>query len=156
MFEAAPDWTVREWLNTDRPLSLRDFPGKVVVVEAFQMLCPGCVSHGLPLAQRIRDTFSTDQVAVIGLHTVFEHHEVQGSRSALEAFLHEYRYGFPVGIDLCNEGERIPVTMGRYGMQGTPTFVLIDKRGQRRRQYFGMVSELTVGSEIGQLMVEPL
>ena len=70
MFEAAPDWTVREWLNTDRPLSLQDFQGKVIVIEAFQMLCPGCVSHGLPLAQKIRDTFGADQVAVIGIHTV--------------------------------------------------------------------------------------
>ena len=156
MLETTPDWTVREWLNSDRPLSLQDFPGKIVVIEAFQMLCPGCVSHGLPLAQKIRDTFSADEVAVIGLHTVFEHHEVQGSKSALEAFLHEYRYRFPVGIDLSNEGERIPVTMRDYEMQGTPTFVLIDRKGQRRRQYFGMVNELVIGSEIGRLMAEQL
>ncbi len=156
MFETAPDWTVREWLNTDRPLSLQDFQGKVIVIEAFQMLCPGCVSHGLPLAQKIRDTFGADQVAVIGIHTVFEHHDVQGGKPALEAFLHEYRYRFPVGIDRRNEGERIPATMGHYEMQGTPTFVLIDKKGRRRRQYFGMVSELVIGSEIGQLIAEPL
>lgn len=32
------------------------------------MLCPGCVSHGLPQAQRILSTFG-DDVVVLGLHT---------------------------------------------------------------------------------------
>ena len=42
-------------------------------MEAFQMLCPGCVSHGLPQAKRIQHTFG-DAVTVLGLHCVFEHH----------------------------------------------------------------------------------
>ena len=85
------------------------------------MLCPGCVSHGLPQAQRARDAFSPKDLAVVGLHTVFEHHEAQGSRAALAAFLHEYRIDFPVGIDA--QDERLPQTMRAYQMQGTPTTV---------------------------------
>ena len=80
----------REWLNTDQPLSLADFRGKVLAVEVFQMLCPGCVSHGLPQASRIASTFAPDKVAVIGLHSVFEHHDAM-TPTALRAFLHEYR-----------------------------------------------------------------
>lgn len=55
-------------------------------VEAFQLLCPGCVQTGLPQVARVRAEFSSDDVAVLGLHMVFEHHEAQGSRATLEAF----------------------------------------------------------------------
>lgn len=67
------DLIVSEWLNTDTPLSLAILRGKIVVIEAFQMLCPGCVQHGLPQAQTIQRTFPTADVTVIGLHSVFEH-----------------------------------------------------------------------------------
>jgi len=42
----APPLQVAQWFNTPAPLSLEALRGKVVVLEAFQMLCPGCVSHG--------------------------------------------------------------------------------------------------------------
>ena len=45
-FEATPELQTTDWLNTDEPVSLGALRGKVVVIEAFQMLCPGCVSHG--------------------------------------------------------------------------------------------------------------
>lgn len=61
----------QEWLNTDQPLTLESFRGKVLAVEVFQMLCPGCVSHGLPQAMRLTTTFPADTLAVIGLHSVF-------------------------------------------------------------------------------------
>src|SRR3546814_4264852 len=86
------------------------------------MLCPGSVSHGLPQASRIHETFSRDDVVVLGLHSVFEHHEAQ-SPTSLEAFLHEYRIAFPVGVDPPGEPGGLPITMARYGMQGTPTLV---------------------------------
>src|SRR3546814_2662025 len=80
------------------------------------MLCPGSVSHGLPQASRIHETFSRDDVVVLGLHSVFEHHEAQ-SPTSLEAFLHEYRIAFPVGVDPPGEPGGLPITMARYGMQ---------------------------------------
>ncbi len=62
------------------------------------MLCPGCVAHGLPQVARIHRLVPTDSLAVIGMHTVFEHHEVMGPE-ALQVFIDEYRVPFPVGID---------------------------------------------------------
>lgn len=151
----APPLDVAEWLNTPAPISLADFHGKVVVIEAFQMLCPGCVQSGLPQAARVHAEFPAADVAVLGLHTVFEHHEAQGSRAALEAFLHEYRYAFPVGMDRPSPaGGGIPRTMALYGMQGTPTLILIDRLGRLRRQAFGHVSDLRLGAEIMALIVE--
>ncbi|MFO0334785.1 MAG: redoxin domain-containing protein [Pseudomonadota bacterium] len=148
----APELDVAGWLNAREPLSLARLRGRVVVIEACPMRGPGCVQHGLPQAQRVSASFRDADVQVVGLHAVFEHHDVQGRREALEAFLHEYRIGFPVAID--RPTGRIPATMAAYDMAGTPTLVLIDHAGRRRAQHFGQVSDLHLGAEIGQLLVE--
>lgn len=150
----APELDVAEWLNTDNAIQLRDLRGKVVLVEAFQMLCPGCVSHGLPMAQKARQIFKPTDLAVLGLHTVFEHHAAQGTREALAAFLHEYRIDFPVGIDRQTPGKPIPNTMNAYRMRGTPTTILIDRQGRLRWQYFGQVEDMAIGAQIMALMAE--
>jgi hypothetical protein len=97
-------------------------------MHAFQMLCPACATHGLPQAKRTHQLFAPQDVAVIGLHTVFEHHEVM-TPAALQAFVQEYRYTFPIGIDTPAKGS-IPATMREYQLQGTPSTVLIDKQGR--------------------------
>ncbi len=71
----APELIVEKWLNTEKALTLASLKGKVVAIHAFQMLCPGCVLHGVPQAQKLFEMFSEEHVAVLGLHTVFEHHE---------------------------------------------------------------------------------
>ena len=149
----APALQVERWFNTDRPITLESLRGKVVLLEAFQMLCPGCVSHGLPQAQRVRQTFADDQVAVIGLHAVFEHHAAM-TPVALEAFLHEYRIGFPVGVDVPGHDGPIPRTMRAYAMRGTPTLTLIDAQGRIRHQHFGQVGDLVLGAQIASLVGE--
>lgn len=153
--QPAPPWTTREWFNNDGAVQLDDLRGKVVVLHAFQMLCVACVQHGLPQAQRIRATFAQRDVAVIGLHTVFEHHTAM-TPVCLRAFLHEYRIAFPVGVDApcADPCDSIPVTMRAYGMQGTPSLVLIDRKGNLRRHTFGTEDDLTLGAAIAELIVE--
>jgi hypothetical protein len=126
----------------------------VVVIEAFQMLCPGCVAHGLPLAGRIQATFG-NAVTVIGLHTVFEHHTAM-SPVALAAFLSEYRITFPVGVDRPSPNDPIPVTMGRYQLKGTPSLVAIGRDGTVRHHSFGQVSDLEIGATLARLTDEDL
>ena len=89
---------------------------------------------------------------MIGLHTVFEHHGAQGSREALSAFLHEYKIAFPVGIDVPSDRGGLPRTMARYGMRGTPTLILVDRRGRLRKQKFGWEDDLILGAEIMSLV----
>lgn len=152
--DMAPEWNVASWLNTDTPLSLADLRGSVVVVHAFQMLCPGCVSHGIPQAKSIHQAFPPGRVQVIGLHTVFEHHAAMGE-IALRAFLHEYRIHFPIGIDRPDpKGNPIPLTMQAWRMQGTPTLFILDERGRIRLHHFGQLDDLRVGAVIGQLLAE--
>ncbi|MEM8987071.1 MAG: redoxin family protein [Pseudomonadota bacterium] len=142
------------WLNTSKHLNLEQYRGKVILIEAFQMLCPGCVSHSLPQAMRVRQIFSEKDVAVIGLHTVFEHHTAQGTKDALQAFLHEYRISFPVGIDAPSDDGGTPKTMTAYNMQGTPTAILIDRNGYLRKHKFGSEQDMVLGAEIMSLLKE--
>ncbi len=149
----APELATEQWFNTPTEPTLAALAGEVVVIEAFQMLCPGCVSHGLPQAQRIHDTFS-DDVTVLGLHTVFEHHDAMTPVS-LAAFLHEYRITFPVGVDAHEAGATMPVTMARYRLRGTPSLVVVDRRGRLRLNAFGHVDDLAIGALLGRLVDEP-
>jgi hypothetical protein len=149
-----PEWKVERWLNAPAPLSLASLRGKVIFAVAFQMLCPGCVSEGLPQALRARAAFPESELAVIGLHTVFEHHAAQGTEAALAAFLHEYRVGFPVGIDLRSPEGAIPQTMQAYGMRGTPTTLLYDRAGRLRLHQFGHLDDMRLGAVIATLIRE--
>ncbi|MFE0489206.1 peroxiredoxin family protein [Streptomyces griseoaurantiacus] len=148
----APTWDVSQWFNSDG-LDLAGLRGKVVVLEAFQMLCPGCVAHALPQAKRVESAFAGADVQVVGLHSVFEHHAAM-TPIALEAFLSEYGLTFPVGVDRHAEDGTTPLTFARYGMQGTPTTVLIDREGRLRMQRFGSVDDLMLGASIATLLAE--
>jgi hypothetical protein len=149
----APELQVQTWYNTDRPVSLAGLRDRVVVLVAFQVLCPQSVACGIPQAQRIFETFSPSDVAVIGLHATFEHHDAF-SPSVLRAFIHEYRLKFPIALDQPNDAGPIPQTMERYKMRGTPSLVLIDKLGLIRKHAFGPCDDLRIGAEIGALTQE--
>jgi len=150
----APDWEVDHWFNAEADFSLRKLRGKVVFLHAFQMLCPGCVTHGIPQAQRVQAAFSPEQLVVVGLHSVFEHHAVM-NKDALESFIYEYKLSFAIGVDRPGQGEPIPRTMRSYAMRGTPTAILIDRQGRIRWQRFGRPDDLQLGAAIGQLIAEP-
>lgn len=149
----APPWSVQQWFHAPDGFSLAALRGRVVALHAFQMLCPGCVSHGIPQAQRIAQVFGPLGVEVVGLHTVFEHHEAM-SPVSLAAFLHEYRVPFPVGVDTPTGAGPIPATMAAYGMRGTPTLVLIDRSGRVRFHAFGRPEDMIVGAAVQGLLDE--
>ena len=152
---AAPPLQVAQWFNTREPLSLESLRGRVVLLHAFQMLCPGCVEQGIPQARRVHEAFSQDQLVVIGLHSVFEHHAVQGTPAALQAFIHEYRLRFPIALDQPHATRPIPLTMQELMLQGTPSLVVLDKEGRVRLHHFGHLDDLRLGALLGQLLAEP-
>ncbi len=149
----ACELNVHTWFNTDRPLSLSALRGRVVVLVAFQVLCPNSVGGAIPQARRIHETFEPNDVAVIGLHATFEHHDAYSS-AVLKAFIHEYRLRFPIALDSPNPHGPIPHTMDRYGMRGTPSLVLIDRAGLIRKHAFGVSDDLALGAQIGALVQE--
>lgn len=151
MSRPAPELIVEKWFNTEKSLSLAGLRGRPVLIHAFQMLCPGCVIHAIPQARKVAQVFQKSDLAVIGLHAVFEHHAAMTPVS-LEAFLHEFGIAFPVGIDKASENSPIPQTMAAYGFQGTPSTVLIDREGLIRYQGFGQEDDLALGFHLGSLL----
>lgn len=151
--DIAPELSVSEWLNTEKPLTLAELRGRPVLLHAFQMLCPGCVSHGTPQTQRAHDMFRNTDLQVIGLHTVFEHHAAMTPVS-LKAFVHENRLTFPIGIDIAGENAPIPVSMAAYGMRGTPTLIVIRRNGTVYHHGFGQQEDMAVGAMIAAVLGE--
>lgn len=152
-FSDAPALQVSRWFNTPEPITLEILRGRVVALHAFQMLCPGCVAHGLPQARRLQQVFSKEMFTVIGLHTVFEHHQVMNDE-ALQVFINEYRLDFPIGVDQSDEFDDVPKTMNALALRGTPGLVLLDKRGRIRFSHFGQVDDMTLGAAVGRLLSE--
>lgn len=153
MAPPAPTLRISRWLNSTTDITLEALRGKVVLLHFFQMLCPGCVMHGVPQTQRLAESLERDDLAILGIHSVFEHHESM-QPVALETFAYEFRLRFPIGIDLHQSGDPLPVTMRAYELRGTPTTVLIDRAGQVRVHKFGAMSDLELGLSLGSLLAE--
>jgi thiol-disulfide isomerase/thioredoxin len=149
----APAWQVSQWFNCQQAIDFNQLKGKVVLLHAFQLLCPGCVSHGVPQAERVHRMLAGDDLIVVGLHTVFEHHAAM-TPVVLEAFLYENQISHPIGVDVHQSGSTIPLTMLRYGLRGTPSIVVIDRAGRIRLNEFGKVDDLLLGSSLGKLVTE--
>lgn len=70
----APEIRVSEWVQ-GKPIDTTQEKGNVVVVEVFQVNCPGCFLYGLP---QIIDLFRhhlKDPVTIFGLATAFEDYD---------------------------------------------------------------------------------
>lgn len=150
----APQWVISEWLNSDG-LSLNELRGKVVIVDFFQMWCPGCKSFSIPLMEHWeKKVFSSEassgQIVFVSIHTVFEGHAYQTTKR-LRGFIKEKGITHPVGVDRHVDGRRVPETMERYRTMGTPEMAIIDKRGNIRFQRFGYFEP-----EFGETLIRQL
>ncbi len=145
--------SVSQWFNADSAITLEQLKGRVVVVGAFQMLCPGCVMHSIPQLKKLHDLSKNSNLTVIGLHTVFEHHQAMQPH-ALAAFIHEYRLTFPVGVAAYTGNNPMPKTMQDWQMQGTPSTFVFAANGDLRSHQFGHVDDLSLGLFVGQLLAE--
>jgi hypothetical protein len=150
--ENPPALQTAQFFNAPEAPTLEKLKGKVVVLVGFQMLCPGSLRHALPQAERLARTFSSDEVAVVGLHMVFENHKDM-TPSLLEPFLKSEGISIPILVDEVS-GAGVPKTMEAYGMQGTPTLLLFDRQGRLRRHYLGAVDDARLGAEIMALAME--
>lgn len=146
----APGLRISQLFNASQPFNLPLMRGRVVMMYFFQMLCPGCVPYSIPQAQAVYAAFPAEEVAVIGVHSVFEHHDAMAPH-ALQAFMHEYRIALPVAVDATDDEGPIPLTMQANSLRGTPSVIVIDHEGRIRLQQFGRVEDLLLGALIGQL-----
>ncbi|EQC45518.1 peroxiredoxin [Bacteriovorax sp. Seq25_V] len=149
----AKELKIEKWLNVNEVFELNVESRKIKVIHVFQMLCPGCVYRGIPQTIELFNKFNGTEVAVVGLHSVFENHHVM-TAEALEVFIHEWRLPFPVGIDLRLEGQWMPETMRTYQLQGTPSLIIIDHLGEVKLSAFGHLDLDRVESLISSLIIK--
>ncbi len=152
----APEWRIAEWINGD-PGDLVDHRGKVILVEFFQLWCPGCKRFSVPLFNRWHEQYGhRDDVLVVSIHTVFEGHDYQTAEK-LREFVEIWGIEHPVGIDaFASEGDEVPETMRRYRTGGTPHVVIVDKQGRLRFRHLGSFDEKSAEALIDRLLDEPV
>ena len=70
----APEFQIDKWVQGEAR-SLQQLQGQIVVVEVFQVNCPGCFLHALPEIARLHEKYHGD-VTCIGLATAFEDFDI--------------------------------------------------------------------------------
>jgi len=109
-----------QWLNTERPLSLRELRGKVVLLDFWTYCCINCM-HILPDLKKLERKYA-DALVVIGVHSAkfFTEQETENIRQAIL----RYEIEHPV----VNDSQMIVWSL--YGVRAWPTLVLIDPNGK--------------------------
>lgn len=149
----APEWVVSEWMNSS-PLTLKELKGKVVIVDFFQLWCPGCNSFSIPLMLKWEEAYKNNPaIQLLGIHTVFEGHDYQ-TPERLRNYIKEKKISHPVAVDHYVRDIRIPETMILYQTRGTPEMVIIDKKGVIRFKQFGSFDIYKAERLIEQLLKE--
>ena len=151
--EKPPEITAAAWVNSDKPLSLKAYKGRVVVMTAFEMSCEGSVNHALPQLARVTSSFQRGEVETIGLHVDPEKRAT--TKDEVSAFAKQHGLTMPIAIDTAGKGRDDPsLTLEAYELQGTPTILLFDRQGRLRRHYLGQVDDVRLGAEIMALAIE--
>lgn len=131
-----------EWLNTKRPLTLRDLRGKVVLLDFWTYCCINCM-HVLPELKKLERRFERELV-VIGVHSAKfpAERETENIRQAI------LRYG--IEHPVVNDREMLVWRL--YGARAWPTLVLIDPRGKIVGQVSGEITAEVFGTVIAEVI----
>jgi cytochrome c biogenesis protein CcdA/thiol-disulfide isomerase/thioredoxin len=142
----APNFTgIVSWFNTpgDKPLSLAQLKGKVVLVDFWTYSCINC-QRSLPHVEGWYNDYKKDGLVVVGVSTpefAFEH-----VVSNVESSAKNFGIGYPVAIDN-NYG-----TWNAYNNEYWPAEYLIDPTGEVRAYDFGEGGYSSMESNIRQLL----
>ncbi|MHB8547298.1 MAG: peroxiredoxin family protein [Nitrosotalea sp.] len=197
----APNLQVSEWIQ-GLPTNVDKEKDNVILIEVFQVNCPGCFMYGIPQAIDIYQKYRKEGVTVLGMATAFEDFD-KNTMENLRLLLTEgkaigetlkalgqygqlvdgnkipYKIPFPVAMDLLkkedgpisqsrideiiqanvpgyesyNESQKLEIiervkqylkskeysahTFDAFALRGTPSTILIDKKGILRDVAFG-------------------
>ncbi len=204
--EKAPNFGVSEWVQ-GAPTNFDQEKDHVVLLEVFQVNCPGCFMNAIPEAINIYNKYKDEGVRVLGLATAFEDFdkntldnlkmlaetgEVVGeTKNALSMYGKlkdgnklSYKIPFPLGMDNLTKATeeisqekilqfiylQIPEfdskpedykkqiiqrvkdhmkskeysaeTFEKFSLQGTPSAILVDRKGILRDVSFGQAGHV--------------
>lgn len=213
--EKAPEMAISEWVQ-GLPTTFADEKDHVVLVEVFQVNCPGCFLYGIPEAINIYNKYADEGIRVMGVSTAFEDYDkntlanlralaehgtvIGETRRALEQYgqlqndILPYKIPFPLGMDELTRvnghvdddyvmsyiksqlpnfddeslarrqdiiqrvrnymlaKEYSAKTFEMYALRGTPSTILIDRRGILRDVAFGQTG--TLENKVAKLLRE--
>jgi thiol-disulfide isomerase/thioredoxin len=110
----APGWKLDVY-NDDRPLSLEDLKGKVILLDFWIKNCGPCIKS-VPHLNELQEKYKDRGVKIISINAA-------DSKEDIRWFCTRYNTKYSV---LMNGKE----VTEKYGVSGFPTFVIIDKEGK--------------------------
>src|SRR3954469_286368 len=145
---AAPDFTGNQrWFNTpgERPLSIADLRGKVVLVDFWTYTCINCL-RTLPYLKALDARYRKDGLVIVGVHTP-EFPFERDPNNVLRA-IKQNGIRYPVAQD------NKYATWDAYGNQYWPAEYFIDARGRVRFTHFGEGNYKQKEHVVRQLLAE--
>ncbi len=125
----APEFTgLTTWHNTEKPITLKEQRGKVVLVDFWTYTCINCI-RTLPHVAKWYEKYKDQGFVVIGIHSpgfAFEKDE----KNVVDA-IKRFNLNFPIAQD--NDFS----TWDTYDNEFWPAEYLIDANGNIRRTHFG-------------------
>ena len=117
----APEINTRHgWLNTDRAYTLKEFRGKIVLLDFWTFGCINC-QHILPDLKRLEKEYAQELV-VIGVHSA--KFDAEKQQHAIRRAILKFGIEHPVVNDADFE------VWKQYAINAWPTVVLIDPEGK--------------------------
>ena len=119
---AAPDFSVQD---SDRKVELRDFRGKILVLNFWATWCPPCVEE-MPSLVQMQQKLKGKDITVVGV-------SVDADADAYHRFLKDH------GVDFLTVRDPDQKSNNLYGTFKFPETYIIDRNGVVRRKFIGPV-----------------
>jgi thiol-disulfide isomerase/thioredoxin len=124
----APEFAkIDRWLNSE-PLTLDKLRGKVVLVDFWTYTCANCL-HTLPAVKQWNDTYKTQGLVVVGVHT--PEYPFERDTGNVQRAIARLGVTWPVAQD------NRYATWAAYDNRYWPAFYLIDRHGAIVYTHFG-------------------
>ena len=124
--QKAPLLSLSDWVQ-GKPVSFDQLAGRVVLVEVFQVNCPGCFLYALPQAVDLYRRYSDQGLSVLGVATAFEDFD----KNNLENLTRLIEHGEVVGETLRTLSEQGKLIAGRLPFH-IPFPVAMDRLQKRQ------------------------
>jgi thiol-disulfide isomerase/thioredoxin len=123
------------------PIDLKDYRGKVVVLDYWATWCGPCIGD-MPMLKMFYENWHRDRgVELIGI-------SVDDDLYALKAFVEKEQLAWPNASEKLSKEQNLPDSREKYNINAYPTTILIDQNGKVVRAGNGLYSIL---SEIWKL-----
>ena len=134
----APEFALED--SAGKTATLKDYRGKIVVLDFWATWCHGCKEE-IPWFAEFEHKYGAQGVAVVGVSL-----DEEGWK-AVRPFIQEAKV--PYRIVLGNDA-----TAQKYGIQAMPDTLLIDRQGKIAAAYTGMINKDEVEKNIRTLIAE--